>query len=686
MEPETISRRLDAVRVLLAIALGVVGLGCDAPEPPSDLRMPIVRLLDRRPAALPAGLVWGSYVEMGGEERLVATSLAEWGRPTPGSPTDGAASVWTVPIPPALRDAPWLMVRGTVTAGTRTTAIPTQVVAPAATDGSVRIGFADGKAPGAVLRTQIYPVPAVDGRDLVMGPFVPPAGAALTFGIGVEKAAWRPDTPPVEFRVVAETDGGDVVLDRTVLDPATRASDRAWQDRRVELAAVAGRSIRLRLSTRAGPDARPGMSLPVWADPVVMAPIRAHAMNVIVVSLDTLRAKSMSTYGSVRATTPEIDRLVAAAGTVFEAAYTTAPHTSPAHMSLFTGRWASRHGRTGPYQALPADIRTMPETFRAAGYATAAFTEDGFVLPLTGFRRGFATYREQRSPDLHMPRGQSAATFRAGIDWLTRHRDQPSFLFLHTYEVHLPYVPPPPYDTAFTAPIHPANSPAAELLRYEQEARYLDDEVRALLEALDLLGLGTRTLVVFLSDHGEEFKEHGQLRHGCSLHTESTRIPLLLRLPGIVPSGRRIGTAVSLVDVAPTILELAGLPPLHDVDGQSLVPLLNGGKLGTARAGVLSETIASCMLPVFGSVAISGDVRCIRWLRTGDTRCYDPVVDPDERWPLPAGDARATAVQAAIADHLAARAAAPSSRAADEPAPAVDAAQQEKLRALGYVE
>src|SRR5262249_35764260 len=134
-----------------------------------------------------------------------------------------------------------------------------------------------------------------------------------------------------------------------------------------------------------------------------------------------------------------------------------------------------------------------------------------------------------------------------------------------------------------------------ERLRYEQEARYLDDEVLALLDAIDGLGLGVRTLVVVMGDHGEEFLEHGQRKHGFDLYDETTHVPLMMRLPGITPPGLRVAPPVSLVDVAPTILDLVGAAPLVGIDGVSLRPLLEGASHGWSRRAVFAEAYSSLL-------------------------------------------------------------------------------------------
>ncbi len=534
------------------------------------------------------------------------------------------------------------------------------------------------RAPGA--RT----VPPLDARDVVSPPIALPPQARLDFAIGIEDGG---DRTPIEFRVLIEDASGSIVIARELYDPHDMADDRRWRDVRVDLSALAGRTFRLRLSTAAPEGAAPATASPVWADPVVWAPGPAAAPNVVLVSLDTLRAKSVSAYGAPRPTTPALDELVGAAGTIFDAAYTTAPHTLPAHLSLFTGRYLRNLGDVSPLVALSPDIPTLPERMRAAGYATAAFTEDGFIIPRIGFGRGFAEYRENTSPDLHMPLGQSARTFRDGVDWLERHRDEPVFLFVHTYEVHEPYTPQPPYDSMFEPDRGPDTVPQEELLRYEQEARYLDDQLRALVERIDALGLATRTLLVVLADHGDEFMEHGQTRHCFQLFEETIHVPLMMRLPGVVPVGARVETPVSLVDVAPTILDLIGAPPIAGTDGVSLVPLLTGAPLPEWRRAVFAEAKSSLTAPAVDLVSARvGATRCTLRIAPNRTYCYDLTRDPAEVTPLGPFDRESFAARGEAKKYLDLLVRTPTNPALAAPTPPPEPDRADKLRALGYAD
>jgi arylsulfatase A-like enzyme len=530
-------------------------------------------------------------------------------------------------------------------------------------------------------------VPDVASRDVVSTPFVPPPGAALVFGMGIESLAIAAMTPPVEFRVSVLDDGAEEPAFRAVIDPVARAEDRRWVDARVDLARWANRRIRLRLSTAAAGGGGSVDSLPVWGDPVVAAPpAGAPPWNVILVSLDTLRAASVSTYGSPRDTMPNLDRMVAREGVVFDSAYAPMPHTLPSHMSMFTSLYRRTHGVGSANTPLAWNVPTLPERMRAGGYATAAFTEDGFLIPSVGFERGFSAYSENRSPELAEPLGQSAQTFGAGLEWLARHGDEAFFLFLHTYEVHFPYTPPPPYDQAFESIDAMPSQDDRDHLRYEQEARYLDDQLATLLDAVDAMGLAERTLLVVMADHGEEFMEHGRRRHSFQLYSESIHVPLMMRLPGAIPAGLHVSRPVSLVDVAPTILELVGLPIPAGVEGESQAPVVLGGRSRSHRVAVFSEAPSSLSSGIDQLSVQGAGFHCIFRLRHGTAECFDPIADPDERTPLRPDDPRGISarVQASLFWSLRPASAIPTVQRPPEPTP-LDSQREEKLRALGYV-
>ncbi len=351
-----------------------------------------------------------------------------------------------------------------------------------------------------------------------------------------------------------------------------------------------GTRISLTLASRAGAG-EPAAAF--WVGPTVIAPPREGAdprPNIVLVSLDTLRADHLGCYGYDRPTSPALDGLAAAA-TLYRRAYSTYPTTMLSHMALLRGTHPDSLSRSlageagGDPAAYPADAVSMvQQRLRTEGWITAAFTGGGSVDKHWGFGEGFDAYCDCRETD-------DAATLARRADrWIEAHAGTPFFLFLHTYEVHGPYDPPPGYTAqaggqpglAGIDPYEilgrPADSCAAldDATRqqmvdlYDGEIRYTDEAlIQPLLATLDRLGLAADTLLVVTSDHGEEFGEHGCWLHGEHLYDETVHVPLVVRHPGGAHRGEVVDGPVSLVDVAPTVLALLGLE-YGDMEGKPL--------------------------------------------------------------------------------------------------------------------
>jgi arylsulfatase A-like enzyme len=304
------------------------------------------------------------------------------------------------------------------------------------------------------------------------------------------------------------------------------------------------------------------------------------------VTVDTLRADRVGCYGRRGAGTPAIDGL-AAEGVRFDAAQTTAPLTLPAHASLLAGRTLPAHGvyDNGTF-ALPAEIPVLAEAFEKAGWATGAFVSSPVLAQRYGLARGFARYDDE----IRKPQGQSGIVMyydeRAGTDtvsralaWLAQQGEKPALLWVHLWEPHAPYAPPPAF----------ASKHADDL--YQGEVAAADAALAELLAGIERAGRRGRLLAVAAADHGEALGEHGEPTHGVFLYRPTMQVPLVVSGPAWgVRRAAAVGEPVSLADVAPTLLELAGLPPLPGADGYSLAPALTGRGAPPARSGVLAES------------------------------------------------------------------------------------------------
>ena len=325
----------------------------------------------------------------------------------------------------------------------------------------------------------------------------------------------------------------------------------------------------------------------------------APHISVVVVVVDTLRADHLGTYGYARRTSPHLDRW-AEQGRLFEHAQSTAPWTLPGFGSLYTGLLPTRHGAgmqelgsqpTLSKNRMYGSVLPIAEHLRARGMRTGAVVNNPFLGPAFSLDRGFEVYD-------HVPGGNTKSR-RANIvvdralALIDRWTDEPFFLVVHLFDPHMDYDAPSPFrgtftsglDTTLSLPItdpHGLRARASSLTvpdrnfvtaAYDEEVAFVDEQVGRLLQSLEGRGVLEHSLVVLTSDHGEELFEHGSVEHGHDMWQEMLHVPLLFWGPDVLP-GREPGT-VSLVDVAPTILEWLGVAAFPDADGISLWPNLS---------------------------------------------------------------------------------------------------------------
>ncbi|MEM1204493.1 MAG: sulfatase [Acidobacteriota bacterium] len=359
--------------------------------------------------------------------------------------------------------------------------------------------------------------------------------------------------------------------------------------------------------------------------------------NVLVISLDTLRADRLGSYGYHRDTSPFLDEL-AARGIRFENAIVNTHGTPPSHTTLLTGLYQSTHrvswvpaGPEGRNDRVPEGLTLMQEVFQREGYATIGVTDNGYVAANFGFDQGFDVFR-----DRHI--GAEAGT-NLTLD-LVRQRlggDKPLFVFYHTYEPHTPYEPPAEYRAMFEPPPSDVVPTGEALLPFQDDAssfsaddiqhlsdlydagiRYTDDVMRRFFDELEGLGFFENHLTVVTSDHGEEFGDHGGLLHRVSLYDELLRVPLLISGTEI-PAGVVDNRAASLVDVAPTVYTALRMRPRAPISGRDLLgPLEDHPRWAFAQYAGLLE-------------AARGDKwKLIRDQMNGEVELYNLHKDPGE--------------------------------------------------------
>jgi len=381
-----------------------------------------------------------------------------------------------------------------------------------------------------------------------------------------------------------------------------------------------------------------GLMLPACGG---VPPAGAPRPNVLLITLDTTRADRLGCYGNARIATPSLDRL-AAEGVLYENAFTPVPSTLPSHCSILTGMYPARHGvhDNGVYH-LDEALVSLPERLRDGGYRTAAFVS-AFVLDRQfGLDQGFDLYDDRvleplirldpariahdpAIPEAHrrwlvqqaspFQRRADAVTAPA-IEWIKRQDGAPFFLWVHYFDPHVAYAPPAPWGTrydpgyegemdgsretftrVFTAHgyVNVADVPRADMdhmiALYDGEISFMDAWIGELLRAIEVKGIWDRTLVVVAGDHGEGFGEHGQIwEHSGTIFDEVVRVPLIVKPPRGGPAGRRVASLARTIDIAPTVLAIAGLPPLDPVDGVPLPGLTAAGQDATPTAEVFLE-------------------------------------------------------------------------------------------------
>ena len=399
----------------------------------------------------------------------------------------------------------------------------------------------------------------------------------------------------------------------------------------------------------------------------------ADRPNVLLVTIDTLRADHVGSYGYEAASTPTIDAL-AARGVRFETSVVHTPLTGPSHASILTGHTPLGHGfRNNSGYVLAPQVRTAAEDFRQAGYRTAAFVS-GFPLDRRfGFDRGFELY------DDRLPKGNDRrrtpyverfadATTEAALRWLPTLRPAtgpspaPWFLWVHYYDPHAPYEPPADLAERFRA------SP------YDGEVAFVDRQLARLLQAIDAGGESARTIVLVTADHGESLGEHGEGTHGIFIYDATLRVPWVMAGPQ-VPAGRVSRTVARSIDVLPTLADYAGLPGRSDVDGRSLRPAAEGREMRD------EPTYAESLYPELelGWAPLHAwRTKDLKYIKAPHAELYDLEKDPLETTNRVAEE-RARVEDLDRKVDAALRHPVPSAVA-----PAVDPEAAERLRALGY--
>lgn len=441
----------------------------------------------------------------------------------------------------------------------------------------------------------------------------------------------------------------------------------------------------------------------------------ASRPNILLIVIDTLRADRLGAYGNSRGLTPFVDEL-AARGTLFRNAYAPCSWTCPSVASLLTSRYPSQHNVSDFESVLADEEVSLAEALRQSNYVAAGFSANFRLTKEQGYAQGFHTWRADRTSTGKKQRGGDLRRFVE--NWLRRNSPAPTLLYLQYMEPHEPYDPPEPYRGRFLRAVSGAvdeevanskirkwkwddlSSDELTLLEslYDGEVASMDAELRLLFGELERQGFLDNAVVVVTADHGEEFREHGQMLHGMQLYNETVHVPLILLAPGY-QGGRVVEENTSLINVAPTLLDLAGLPPQARFEGRSLVPLLERRSIWSSFPALFGSATGTANppdvileLPKTGSDydlrrqtegIIRGSTKVLM-SSDGKPEVYDLAHDPKEAAPNPPELSR-TALAMVEALQRSKAAQAQKANVAVQTRP-LDEATKEKLRALGYAD
>ncbi|HUT52589.1 MAG TPA: sulfatase-like hydrolase/transferase [bacterium] len=288
--------------------------------------------------------------------------------------------------------------------------------------------------------------------------------------------------------------------------------------------------------------------------------------NVLIVTMDTTRADHLRCYGYQWIETPTLNQL-ASQGVLFERAYSCVPLTLPAHASIMTGTVPLYHGveDNGAYR-VPDNLDTMAEILKGKGYQTAAFLSAAVLKSVFNLNQGFDTYDDsgiepQKQMSSLVAERKGDKTTDAAMAWLSEHYQKPFFAWVHYYDPHAEYDPPPPFDTMYGIP-------------YDGEIAFMDTQIRRLMVKLTELGVYENTLIIVVGDHGESLGEHSEPTHSLFIYDGTQHIPLIIRMPDNPFPGKRVKKAASQIDILSTVLDYLGIPVPPQDQGASLRPIM----------------------------------------------------------------------------------------------------------------
>ncbi|MEO8195714.1 MAG: sulfatase [Thermoanaerobaculia bacterium] len=560
--------------------------------------------------------------------------------------------------------------------------------------------------------------------DAAAGTIALPAGTALDAALELpagSRLAWEGLERTGDARLTLAVASGDEPERRSawsggsgealLVDPARPAGFASFALRVAGTnGAVVLRGVHLLRPEEAAPPP-PVATLAPAPPPTPAAAVAGKRPNLIIYLVDTLRADHLGCYGYPRPTSPRIDRFAAEA-VLFENGRAQSSWTKPAVAAVLTGLYPVAHGAELRAERIHESVETLAERLQAAGYETALFTTNANVSAHFGFAQGWDSFRFLTRREGKKRKHYTAAEMNVEIfAWLAererRHPARPLFLFVHTLDPHDPYRPSEEFRRRFAPGVDVeaacckrsnelaalsgalASSQAADAMAlYDGEIAQNDAAFGVFLDELERRGLAAASAVLFTADHGEEFFDHGGWKHGFTLYEEMLHIPFVLRLPAGRGAGRTIATAVDQVDIAPTLLALAGGRPGPDLPGRDLRALIDDAAepppafptrvsfawLARPGARTVSEVAGAWKLVRHNGPGLLQEPRRTLFDLGADPREQRNLYDPARRPP-----ARARWLEGALAAALAAHGGGLPAEEAE-----IDPELEKSLRALGY--
>jgi len=487
-----------------------------------------------------------------------------------------------------------------------------------------------------------------------------PRGGRLETAIGVNQITWQNLSRGVAFEIVVRgPDGCETSVFADRLDPASVAADRCWREVQVPLESFADCRVDLSFRTTADPGEKREPMWSGWSQPRLTVPRPAGAKhtaptapNVVLLTLDTVRADHLGCYGAAAARTPNLDWL-AAQGAVFERCFSQSNITLPSHLAILSSRYPSQHTRDNTPYSLAPTLETLGDLLREREFDTSSVVSAEILNPAwcRGIERGFSQYRGVQGV-----RRLGSHTLSLFQEWLDKRPPGPFFSWVHWFDAHAPYIPPRshygiffPQNGATLSPkrlvlpkelehyrrwTDPFKDLRMPLAQYDASITYLDSVLGDLLKDLERRDMLEQTIIAVTADHGECLGERDVYFAHVGLHDVVTHVPLILYAPGRLRAGQRRSAMAMTVDILPTLFALLELAPPAGAQGRNLLPAL-GAEPGADEA-VFAEHSRDAQLMVrtsrFKYIRSTADLAYTSRFsfRKGDDELYDLKTDPAE--------------------------------------------------------